>query len=108
MFFQGSQKALDGAGEQPQPGEMGHVGCDLSRVEPLLSGGKARCPDHLPGHVREGVPGLVVGADQGAEVVEGLLADMGLKAVNIQGVVPAEIELQSPQHLHVREVVPFP
>ena len=32
---------------------------------------------------------------------------MGLKAMNIQGVVPAEIELQSPQHLQVGQVVHF-
>ena len=105
MLFEGPQEALDGAGEKPQPGQMRHVGGDLGRVQSLLLGGEAGGLDHLPGHVREDLPGHVIGADQGAEVVENLLAGMRLDVVDIEGVLPTQVELQGAQHVIVRELV---
>jgi hypothetical protein len=62
VSFQRSQEAFNGAGEKPQPGEMGHVGGNLGGVQSLLVGGKAGRLDHLAGHVREDLPGHLVGA----------------------------------------------
>ena len=71
------------------------VGAKLGGLNDFVSG---------PG---KDISGFIVGSDQSAEIMQGLLTGVRLKRVNIKGILPPEIKFQRAQRLLISQVVHF-
>ena len=105
ILHQPVQESFYGPHEEFQSGKVGHVGDDACGIEALLADGKPRFVNDLAGHLLEDLPCFSVESQKGAEIVERLLANVSLEYINIEGVVPPQIEFQRSEHLPVGELV---
>src|SRR5580693_176956 len=101
---EGRERDTKRLAEQAESREDREVRYDVRRVKSLTVHADAQHLDDLRRDLLEREPRGVVPHELLAEVVERLLAEMGLLGGQLKGVLPLEVELQLVERLVVRQV----
>jgi len=97
LFSQTFQKPFDDPDKKPQAGQMGHIGNNMGGVQTLLLGAQSGGGNQIIGKTLKDLAGLLVGGSPKPEVMQGLLADMRLKNIDIKRILQRRSNSNEPR-----------